>query len=226
MHCELIGITGGIGSGKSVVSRILRLNGEMVYDCDTEARRIMETDEAVIGQLRALLGEEAYTSDGHLNKPHVARIFTDATLRNAVNAIVHAAVRHDLNAKKHTLVGTSDSNVGTSDSNVGTCLWHVAESTEAKPIGTPARIYCESAILCTSGIADACDQIWLVTAPEHQRIERIKRRNGLPESEIAKRIASQNREFDALPPDKVIEIPNADNSLLLPLILNLLGNKK
>lgn len=92
---KIIGITGGIGAGKSVVSRLLRLRGYRVYDCDTEAKRLMETDYNLAAQLKGILGEEAY-KDGHLNRGYIAeRIFNDMTTRESVNRCVHKAVRDD-----------------------------------------------------------------------------------------------------------------------------------
>lgn len=189
-RARLIGITGGIGSGKSVVSRILRLSGEQVYDCDSEARRIMESDDGVIHALTSLLGQQAYTKEGSLNRNYISsRLFCERQIREGVNAIVHAAVKEDVK--------------------------RLAEMTEGS-------LFCESAILFTSGISELCEEIWLVTAPEWQRIERVKRRNGLPEEEIARRIQAQVNEFDSIHSCKVVEIPNGDNDLLLPLINSLI----
>lgn len=96
----IIGITGGIGSGKSVVSRILRLNGFQVYDCDSEARAIMEADSEVRREICSVLGDEAYLEDGSVNKPHVSRhIFSDESKRKEINRIVHNAVRNHFLSK-------------------------------------------------------------------------------------------------------------------------------
>lgn len=93
---KLIGITGGIGAGKSVVSRVLRLMGHSVYDCDLEARRLMETDPELRRELTAILGEGAY-SGGRLDRRRVAElIFGDEALRGEVNRLVHRAVCDDL----------------------------------------------------------------------------------------------------------------------------------
>ncbi|MDE6227620.1 MAG: dephospho-CoA kinase [Muribaculaceae bacterium] len=90
-----IGITGGIGAGKSVVSRLLRLRGYKVYDCDTEAKRLMEGDEKLSEELRGILGNQAYI-DGKLDRGYIAeRIFNDSEIREAVNGCVHKAVRKD-----------------------------------------------------------------------------------------------------------------------------------
>ena len=92
----LIGITGGIGSGKSVVSRILRTMGYHVYDTDARAKQLMEESEAVRRQLVAAFGEQSFV-DGKLNREYLsARVFSSEEERRRMNAIVHPAVRKDL----------------------------------------------------------------------------------------------------------------------------------
>ena len=92
-----IGITGGIGSGKSYVARQLSDQfGIPVYDSDREARRLMVASHDVREALVHLLGEDAYTPDGELCKPVVARyLFASAEHAAKVNAIVHPAVKAD-----------------------------------------------------------------------------------------------------------------------------------
>lgn len=91
-----VGITGGIGSGKSVVSRIVSAMGYPVYDCDRNAANIMLTDNAVIAKLKELVGDDAYLPDGNLNKPVIASfLYRDKSNREALNAIVHPAVFED-----------------------------------------------------------------------------------------------------------------------------------
>ncbi|MCQ2350103.1 MAG: dephospho-CoA kinase [Paludibacteraceae bacterium] len=95
MSKVLVGITGGIGSGKSVVSKILKIIGYPVYDSDTEARRLNEQDPDVKQQLMAAFGEDIY-ADGNLNKPKLASlIFQSDENRLLVNSIVHPAVKRD-----------------------------------------------------------------------------------------------------------------------------------
>lgn len=89
----MIALAGGIGSGKSVVSRILRLKGYGVFDCDSEAKKIMEEDTDIRIAVEGALGEKVY-GPGGLDRARMARIiFTDATKRDAVNRLVHSAVR-------------------------------------------------------------------------------------------------------------------------------------
>lgn len=94
---RLIGLTGGIGAGKSVVSRILRLKGYTVYDCDLRASVLMENSETIVSELTGRFGEGCYLPDGRLNRILLAqRIFSDANERLWVNNLVHQAVKADL----------------------------------------------------------------------------------------------------------------------------------
>ena len=91
-----IGITGGIGSGKSVVSHILRNCGVPVYDCDSESKRLTNTDSVIREELTRLLGSDVYAG-GQLNKPLLASyIFGSDQHVRTVNAIIHPRVRADI----------------------------------------------------------------------------------------------------------------------------------
>lgn len=91
-----IAITGGIGSGKSYVCRILENQGIRVYDCDAEAKRLMRTDAELQAGLKKLVGEEVYSADGILQKPVLAQfILTSEANKQAVNDVVHPAVARD-----------------------------------------------------------------------------------------------------------------------------------
>lgn len=93
----MIVLAGGIGSGKSVVARILRLKGWGVYDCDLRARCLMQEDEALMDSVKCLAGEDAYDENGSLRRALLAsRIFSDQELRAKINGAVHAAVRADI----------------------------------------------------------------------------------------------------------------------------------
>lgn len=90
-----IGITGGIGSGKSIVSRLLTLTGIPVYQTDTEAKRLMLSDTGIREGLTALAGNEVYNEKG-LNKAFLASyIFGHPEHLKQVSAIVHPRVRDD-----------------------------------------------------------------------------------------------------------------------------------
>ena len=90
-----IGITGGIGSGKSVVSKILSLLDIPIYLSDDEAKRLTATDEAIRRELTDLLGDELYQG-GMLNKQMLANfLFASAENAEKINAIIHPQVKQD-----------------------------------------------------------------------------------------------------------------------------------
>lgn len=90
-----IGITGGIGSGKSVVSRLLGVMGIPVYDSDSETKRLMASDGVIRKELQAWVGEEVYAG-GVLNKPLLASyLFANAENARRVNGIIHPRVKED-----------------------------------------------------------------------------------------------------------------------------------
>ena len=88
-----IGITGGIGSGKSYVCKLLEARGIQVFDCDTAAKQLMRTSPTLRQQLTELIGPDAYTADGRLNKAIVAQfLLASPANAKAIDAIVHPAV--------------------------------------------------------------------------------------------------------------------------------------
>lgn len=93
----LTAITGGIGSGKSVVSRILRVLGYPVYDCDSRAKALMDADVIIKQQIIHDIDRETIAADGTIDRRRLASIvFADAEKLAALNVIVHSAVRLDI----------------------------------------------------------------------------------------------------------------------------------
>lgn len=190
---KVIAITGGIGSGKSVVSQVLKVLGYDVYDCDTEAKRLMNTPGSKLQQkLIETLGGEVVTPQGEINKPFLANlIFSNPDVRNQVNAIVHPAVLEDIKQWAH------------SDERRGDVVW------------------VETALLREGKIDTAIDECWVVECPSEIRAQRIMARNSLTLDEAMKRIASQPQ-FDTHAPFTVRVITNDGFLPLLPQILSLL----
>ena len=90
-----VGLTGGIGSGKSTVAGFFRALGIPVYDSDLRARDLMQHDEGLRNGIEQLLGKSAYR-DGLLDRNHIASmVFEDQGLLQRLNALVHPAVRSD-----------------------------------------------------------------------------------------------------------------------------------
>ena len=150
-----IGLTGGIGSGKSTIAQELAKRGFAVYDCDREAKRIIVSNLDVRNAIIALLGEEAFIhtpSTIHrtpytvhhtptYNTRYVAQqVFAKPHLLQRLNAIVHPAVKKDIFQQSGLSV---------------------------KPV-----FFIESAILFESGFDRLCDKVVIIEAPEEVRIAR------------------------------------------------------
>lgn len=91
-----LAITGNIGSGKSVVSRMLEIMGIPVYNCDNRAKELMRNDKGLKKNIVRMFGEDSYTVEGELNKEWLAaRIFTDKDNISRMNALVHPCVKAD-----------------------------------------------------------------------------------------------------------------------------------
>lgn len=164
-----LGITGGIGSGKSGVASLLRVMGVPVYDCDAEARRLMNDSPAIRSALVALAGGEVYGADGCLQRSLLAAfMFGHPDRVQAVNAIVHPAVRADFRR------------------------W-------ASRRGLPSIVALESAILFESGLDGDVDAVAVVTAPLDERIARTMARDGSTREQVLARMASQLSDDERVP---------------------------
>ena len=206
-----IGITGGIGSGKSYVARLLATEFAVpVFDCDTEAKRLMTDDPAVRSSLIAAFGPAIYLPDGTLDRPLLADLIFRRRRAPEVNASVHPAVRRrfeawleeqQTNAKAKPMANPGTETQPNPEANAeaqpkanespAPAEAKPSPNAEAKPMALPPAVAIESAILVESGFTDLCDQVWLVTAPEPLRIERAMRRDNAPRSSIQARIAAQ-----------------------------------
>jgi dephospho-CoA kinase len=92
-----IGLTGGIGSGKSTVVKLIRFLGYPVYVADIEAKKIINSNEEVRLSIISLLGTKTYTAGGYNVKYVAQKVFNDSNLLNKLNAIVHPAVHQHFN---------------------------------------------------------------------------------------------------------------------------------
>lgn len=157
-----IGVTGGIGSGKSFLSSMLKKRGIPVFDSDTEAKKLMLTDVFIISSLKSLLGEDVYTG-GKLNKPLLASyIFSSADNAAKINSIVHPRV-------KKAFLSWADERFSGGDRVVAI----------------------ESAILFESGFSDVVDKIVTVVAPIDVRVSRVMSRDSTTRDKVMERINSQ-----------------------------------
>jgi len=191
---KLIAITGGIGSGKSVVARIVEVMGYQVYDCDSRAKALMTESRDVRGELIEAFGTEVYMADGSLNRKHLSAVaFTDEKALARLNGIVHPATARD--------------------------MLHWAESQAT----TGAQVaFVETALLRTAGLDRLVDDVWHVTAPDDVRVARVMVRSGLTVQQVRDRMASQLVEDRIADNEHVIV--NDNEAALLPQVIQLLNN--
>lgn len=100
MHKPIqIGITGGIGSGKSIITRIFSTLGVPVYDADSHAKKLMTTDGILMTSIQKEFGDLSYHADGSLNRTYLAdHVFNDEQQLQRLNALVHPRVAADFAA--------------------------------------------------------------------------------------------------------------------------------
>ena len=91
----IIGITGGIGSGKTTIAKILREEGYFVYDSDAEAKRLQNENPVIIKILTEVFGENIYNSEGLDRKKLADLVFVNPAILNKLNLIVHPVVCED-----------------------------------------------------------------------------------------------------------------------------------
>lgn len=164
-----LGCTGGIGSGKSYVSRIFARLGYPVYFSDDRAKRLYDTDPLLLEQIVGLLGADVLEG-GKINRKVMAgKIFGDETLLRQVEGFVHPAVLRDFQNWKE----------------------EVCRVLEAKG-RKPAFVVFESAILLESQLVKGCsDKVLHVKAPYELRIERVMGRDGVSREQVEERISHQ-----------------------------------
>ena len=165
----IIGITGGIGSGKSTIARALAARGYAVYDCDKEAKRIIAGNKDIQQQIIALLGPEAFSINPSwseaeqsviYNTSYVAqRVFAEPELLEKLNHIVHPAVKE--NIRQQALPAVCQQSDLSAKRSVSKAVC------QAKPV-----LVIESAILYEAGLDSICDKIFVIEAPEDIRIAR------------------------------------------------------
>ncbi len=97
MNLFKVGITGGMGSGKSTVAKIIQLLGYPVYNSDIQARSLMNSDRQLMSEISAIFGDNIYDTTG-LNRKEIARrVFTDSNVLKKLEAVVHPAVEKHFN---------------------------------------------------------------------------------------------------------------------------------
>jgi len=188
---KVIGLTGQIGSGKSLAAALLKEMGAAIIDADALARQVVEPGRLAYEEIAAAFGPAYLLPEGGLNRQALAAlIFADEEARRHLNGITHPRIREETERL-------------------------IAQYREQGC----NLIVLEAALLIGSNFIDMLDEIWLVTAPAEQIQARLARRDGLSEAQIAARLGSQLPvKEQAAAADRVIANDGSEQNLRQQLI--------
>ena len=184
-----IGITGGIGSGKTTVCKVFETLGIPVFYADTVAKQLMTADPILIAGVKDAFGTASYTESGQLNNQHIAGIvFNNQLELDKLNALVHPAVFRAFDRWITTI-----------------------------PANVPYTLK-EAALLFESGSYQMCDKTILVTAPLALKIARVMERDQVSEAQVRARMDKQfTDEQKAKMADYFVQ-NTMDNSIILQVL--------
>ncbi len=160
----IVGLTGGIASGKSTVSQILTKLGAIVIDADKIARQIVEQGRPALEKIRICFGDKVLFKDGSLNRKKLAQlVFNDASALNQLNEITHPYIIEEIKKEIY---------------------WHSHNS----PVSV---IIIDAALLIEMELTGLVDEVWLVAVPMELQRHRLHEREAISPKEADKRIAAQ-----------------------------------
>jgi dephospho-CoA kinase len=159
----VIGLTGGIASGKSTVASMLREMGAPIVDADLIARQVVEPGQPALDEIVERFGDDMLDADGRLDRKRMAdRVFSDDRARAALNAIVHPRI----------------------------AVASRAQLAELSQASAPVALY-EAALLVENQIHRGLEGLIVVSAPEAVQVERLCRRDSIDEASARARLAAQ-----------------------------------
>ncbi|PTJ36556.1 dephospho-CoA kinase [Staphylococcus simulans] len=159
---KVIGLTGGIGTGKSTVSELLAVHGFKIVDADIAAREAVEKGSEGLEQVRQVFGDEAIDENGEMNRKYVGEIvFNDDKMREKLNQIIHPIVRDLMERQKEAYLKEG------------------------------FNVIMDIPLLFENNLQDTVDETWLVYASESIQVERLMERNDLTQEEAKARVYSQ-----------------------------------
>jgi dephospho-CoA kinase len=162
---RIIGLTGGIASGKTTVANLLAAHGGAIIDADVAAREVVSPGEPALAEIAEAFGPAVLAPDGRLNRPALAGIvFNDEAARQKLNSIVHPRVRERMFAQLDAL------------------------RRQPEP---PRFAVLVVPLLLESGHDWGIDQIWVVAVPEDVQLERLMLRDRLDAGAAQARIRAQ-----------------------------------
>ena len=164
---KTIGLTGGIGTGKSTVSRYLKTKGYKIIDADQIAREVVEPGQPALAALVSEFGQEILLEDGSLNRRELARLaFASPEGKAALDRITHGAIFARIDELQ-------------------------AQYAEELAATADAVIFLDVPLLFETGFDRKADLVWVVDVPDEVRVQRVVLRDGLTEEEIWARIKNQ-----------------------------------
>ena len=194
----VVGITGGIGSGKTAATDYLEEQGALVLDADAESRALTAENGEALNPILDAFGEGVFTPDGLLDRRALAEIiFSDEAQRRTLEGILHPMIQHRI----------------------------VTKIRQAGQDGVPF-LFLSVPLLFETGMDALCDETWCLSLSEEKQIERVIERDGLSRAEALARIKSQmpleekeRRATVVIRTNRSIEATRAElNSLLRDLI--------
>jgi dephospho-CoA kinase len=192
----LIGVTGGIGAGKSVVVSVFRCLGIPVYDADSHAKALMTTDRNLQEAIKKEFGTLSFTDQGRPNRAYLAsQVFPDPEKLRKLNRLVHPRVAEDFE--------------------------HWVEKQKSEP--KIPYVIKEAALLFESGSNRQPDKIIAVTAPDEVRKQRVQKRDGRSPQEIEQIFERQMSQQEMIRRSD-FTILNDGSRLIIPQILALHDN--
>jgi dephospho-CoA kinase len=160
----IVGLTGGVASGKTTISQLLREEGAYLIDADQIAREVVRPHTPAWNELTQVFGKEILQEDGSIHRKRLAaKVFSDPEQRNLLNQILHPRIKAEMN-KRVKEIGQKDPH---------------------------AIIVIDAALLIELGDHREMDKVIVVTATEKQQIERLKKRDGVDQKEAQKVLSSQ-----------------------------------
>jgi dephospho-CoA kinase len=160
----IVGLTGGVASGKTDISQILKEEGAYLIDADQIARELVQPHTATWNELIKVFGKEILQEDGSIHRKRLAaKVFSDPEQRNLLNQILHPRIKTEMN-KRVKEIGQKDPN---------------------------AIVVIDAALLIELGDHREMDKVIVVTSTEKQQIERLKKRDGVDQEEAQKILSSQ-----------------------------------
>ena len=160
---RVIGLTGGIGTGKSTASEYLRKQGFSIIDADRISREIVEPGTLLLKELEKNFGSGIIKDDGTLDRKALAAIvFSDKEKKSRLDGLMHGHILDEIERK-------------------------ISESQSGEGRG----IIVDAPLLFETGLEKKCDQVWLITADEKLRFLRVCERDGMDPEEVRARIQNQ-----------------------------------